>query len=124
MPWTEVIALINPANSPISEHPPSPAKEPSPEVRGLNGPPTVALASATATLGMAHPPQLGIGLRPEGAVQPTGIVMGERIRHRSRGFGTVLSVKPTGTTAELLVRFDTGGEAWMVFGLGLLEFER
>jgi len=49
--------------------------------------------------------------------------MGMRVRHRSRGRGTVLSVKPTGKGAELLIRFDTSGEAWMVFGLGLLEFD-
>lgn len=46
-----------------------------------------------------------------------------RARHRFRGIGTVLSVKPTGKGAELLIRFDVGGETWMVFGLGLLEFE-
>jgi hypothetical protein len=32
-------------------------------------------------------------------------------------------VKPNRKSAELLIRFDAGGEAWMVFGLGLLEFE-
>jgi hypothetical protein len=49
--------------------------------------------------------------------------MGMRVRHRSRGLGTVLTVKPAGKSAELLIRFDAGGEAWMAFGYGLLEFE-
>jgi hypothetical protein len=48
--------------------------------------------------------------------------MGMRVRHRSNGAGTVLSVKPTGKSTEFLVRFDVGGEKWIVFGYGVLEF--
>lgn len=59
---------------------------------------------------------------PEAAIRPRDLVLGQLVRHRSRGEGIVLSVKPTGKGAELLIRFDAGGEAWMVFGLGLLEF--
>jgi hypothetical protein len=59
---------------------------------------------------------------PESSVEPKDIVMGMRVRHRSRGAGTVLSVKLVGRGAELLIRFDGGGESWMLFGLGLLEF--
>ena len=57
------------------------------------------------------------------AVEPRDIVMGMRVRHRSHAVGTVLSVKPTGKGAELLVRFDSGDEKWIVFGYGVLEFD-
>jgi len=60
---------------------------------------------------------------PETSVEPRDIVMGMRVRHRSRGAGTVLSVKPIGKSAELLIRFGTSGEAWMVFGPGHLELQ-
>jgi hypothetical protein len=49
--------------------------------------------------------------------------MGLQVRHRSRGMGTVLSVKQTGKGPEILIRFDTSAEAWMAFGYGLLEFK-
>lgn len=58
----------------------------------------------------------------EAAVRARDLVLGRRLRHRTRGEGTLLSVKPTGKGAELLIRFDAGGEIWIAFGLGLLEF--
>ena len=48
--------------------------------------------------------------------------MGMRVGHCSNGASTMLSVKPIRQGAELLVRFNTGGEKWIVFGLRVLEF--
>ena len=62
--------------------------------------------------------------QPEAAVAPAEIVMGARVRHRSKGEGTVLSVRPSGKSTELLIRFDATGEAWIVFGYGVLEFQQ
>jgi hypothetical protein len=60
--------------------------------------------------------------RAETTVHPNNLVLGQRVRHRAHGEGTVLTVKPSGKGAELLVRFDVGGEKWIVFGYGVLEF--
>ena len=60
--------------------------------------------------------------QPEAAVAPSDIVMGARVRHRTKGEGTVLSVRQPGKSTELLIRFDATGEAWIVFGYGVLEF--
>jgi hypothetical protein len=48
--------------------------------------------------------------------------MGMRVGHSSNGASTMLSVKPMRQGAELLIRFNTGGEKWIVFGLRVLEF--
>jgi hypothetical protein len=58
----------------------------------------------------------------ETAIDPREILMGTKVRHRARGLGTVLTVRPSGRSAELLIRFDVGGEAWIAFGYGVLEF--
>jgi type I restriction-modification system DNA methylase subunit len=60
---------------------------------------------------------------PEASFEATDIVSGQRVRHRSQGDGIVVTAKPTKSAAELLIRFENGRETWMVFGLGLLEFE-
>ncbi len=70
----------------------------------------------------SHVPHRGDWLA-EAATKPRDLILGQRVRHRTRGRGTVLSVKPAGKGTELLIRFDSGGEAWMLFGLGLLEVE-
>jgi hypothetical protein len=62
--------------------------------------------------------------RPEAAISPKEIVMGARVRHRAKGEGTVLSVRPSGKSTELLIRFDATGESWIVFGYGVLEFRQ
>jgi hypothetical protein len=62
------------------------------------------------------------GWRAETTVHPNKLVLGQRVRHRAHGEGTVLTVKPSGKGAELLVRFDVDGEKWIVFGYGVLEF--
>jgi len=62
--------------------------------------------------------------RSETEVEARDILLGMRVLHRSHGAGTVLSVKPSGKGAELLVRFDIGGEKWIAFGYGVLEFAR
>jgi hypothetical protein len=58
----------------------------------------------------------------ETAVEARDIVMGMRVSHSSNGARTILSGKPIRQGAELLVRFNTGGEKWIVFGLRVLEF--
>jgi hypothetical protein len=60
--------------------------------------------------------------RKEGELTREDLLIGLRIRHRTRGIGTVLAVKPTPKGAEILARFDDGGEAWLAFGLGVLEY--
>ena len=65
----------------------------------------------------------GGGWRIETSLDLGDIVLGMRARHSRKGLGTVLTVRPTRRGAELLIRFDSGEEAWMMFGLGLLEFE-
>jgi hypothetical protein len=60
----------------------------------------------------------------EAAIAPSEVVIGARVRHRARGEGTVLSVRPSGNSTELLIRFDATGEAWLVFGYGVLEFQQ
>lgn len=65
----------------------------------------------------------GGGWKPEAAIEPSDLILGQRVRHRSRGTGIVLSVKPTRRSAEILVRFDDGGESWIAFGYGVLDFE-
>jgi hypothetical protein len=62
--------------------------------------------------------------QPEAAVARSEIEMGARVRHRAKGEGTVLSVRLSGKSTELLIRFDATGEAWIVFGYGVLEFQQ
>ena len=78
--------------------------------------------SGQVMLAVSEPGASGAWLS-ETAVTANDLTLGMRLRHRTRGPGTLLSVKPTGRSAELLIRFDETGEAWMVFGLGLLEFQ-
>ena len=62
--------------------------------------------------------------QPEAAVAPADILMGARVRHRSKGEGTVLSVCPSGKSTELLIGFDATGEASRcIFGYGVLELQ-
>ena len=103
------------APAPSSEAPP--ARRAAEAMPPLNPPAQQTLTASPAPAGTADQ------WLPETSVEPRDIVMGMRVRHRSRGAGTVLSVKPTGKSAELLIRFGTSGEAWMVFGLGHLEFD-
>jgi hypothetical protein len=121
IPWFEVVnrPVTRREASPRHARPgaPIPGQRPASEARPLD--PSV---QPTLTAG----PALGsrvVQWRPEASVESRDIVMGLRIRHRSHGVGTVLSVKPSGTGAELLVRFDVGDEKWIVFGYGVLEFD-
>lgn len=68
------------------------------------------------------PTAAAVDWRPEMVVEPRDIVLGMRVRHRSHGAGTVLSVEPSGKGAALLIRFDVGGERLIVLGYGVLEF--
>ena len=132
LPWSEVI------DRPIARQPesatraalprPSVAARPSsfggPSARQATAWRPVRDPSPQQTLAAASAHAAGDGQwGPETAVDPRDIVMGLRVRHRSYGVGTVLSVKPSGTGAELLVRFDVGEEKWIVFGFGVLEFD-
>jgi len=78
-------------------------------------------ASLPLGLGIASAPDGGTWL-PETSVEPTSLVIGSRVRHRTFGTGTVLSIEMRGRAAQLLVRFDEAGEKWIAFGYGLLEF--
>jgi hypothetical protein len=49
------------------------------------------------------------------------MLTGTGVRHRAKGEGTVLSVRPSGKSTELLIRFDATGEAWIVFTALLSE---
>ncbi len=60
---------------------------------------------------------------PETSVEPDLLVVGDRVRHRSFGPGMLLSVQTSGKASQLLIRFASGGERWIAFGYGLLEFE-
>lgn len=62
--------------------------------------------------------------RPEAAVPPSEMLMGAQVRHRTKGEGIVLSVRPSGKATELLIRFEAGAEAWIVLGYGVLEFQQ
>ena len=81
--------------------------------------PTRALPEPVPSLFATYPAS---AWQPEAAVAPAEIMMGARVRHRAKGEGTVLSVRPSGKSTELLIRFDATGEAWIVFGYGVLEF--
>jgi N-6 DNA Methylase len=131
IPWSELVS--RPRERPPEASPRSarsrrsvPARSlspaPQPERRPAETRPPLD-PPAQQTLAAASDPAGGDGQwRPETAVDLRDIVMGMRVRHRSNGSGIVLSVKPTGKGAELLIRFDVGGEKWIVFGYGVLEF--
>jgi hypothetical protein len=79
-------------------------------------------AQQTLTVATSHA-ALGVW-QHELEVDSKNITMGMRVRHRSYGTGTVLSVKHHRKGAELLIRFDVSGEKWIAFGYGVLEFAR
>ena len=132
VPWSEVVErpMAREPDPPSRAAQPRPSKaatltssavQPArraPEVR-----PQLDQPAQQTLTGAASPAGAGGQWHPEAAVEPRDIFMGMRVRHCSRGEGTLLSVKPVGKGAELLIRFDVSGETWMVFGLGLLEFE-
>lgn len=66
--------------------------------------------------------QVGADWRTESQVEPAEIMLGMRVRHRTKGLGTVLTVKRDRRSTELLIAFDSSGEAWIAFGYGVLEF--
>jgi len=61
------------------------------------------------------------GWRPEEAIDPSSLVVGARVRHRSFGEGMVLGVRQVDKRTSLLIRFS-GGEREIAFGFGFLEF--
>jgi hypothetical protein len=117
IPWSEVLARAPQASSTMRSSniatalstkpsPPSPTRPvPVPE-------PSLFATDPTSTW------------QPEAAIAPNEIVMGDRVRHRAKGEGTVLSVRTSGKSTELLIRYDTTGESWIVFGYGVLEFQQ
>ncbi len=116
VPWSEVLAQ---------------APQAAPAARSVRTPVAPPAKSSPASLPRSTPeptPSLFAmaprpAWQPEAAVAPSEVVMGARVRHRAKGEGTVLSVRPSGKSTELLIRFDATGEAWIVFGYGVLEFE-
>ena len=71
----------------------------------------------------SHTPSVSVGKwQPEASVEVNEILVGSRVRHRTKGTGTVLGVNSTSRRTDLLIRFDAGREAWIVLGLGFLEF--
>lgn len=127
LPWSEVIA-----RAPLAPAPrPAAAAQPklAPAVvrsAGTTPPAAAAVASKPGPLTLDFEPKTAAAgsWLSEAAVDPATIVFGTRISHRLFGLGTVLSVQPSGHSSELLVRFDAGGEKWIAFGLGFLEFEQ
>jgi hypothetical protein len=115
-PWTEVLAPA-PHAAPVARSGRTAAASPA----------KAAVASAASTTPEPAPslfaPDPASAWQPEAAISPSEIVMGIRVRHRAKGEGTVLSVRPSGKSTELLIRFDATGEAWIVFGYGVLEFQ-
>jgi hypothetical protein len=113
--WTDVLAQA------------AQAAPSAPSVRtSALSPATPGLASTTRLV-PDPPPSLfaldpAAAWQPEAAIAPSEIVMGARVRHRAKGEGTVLSVRPSGKSTELLIRFDATSEAWIAFGYGVLEF--
>jgi hypothetical protein len=141
------IPLDPPPGDPRAAHPPHAGEEPGhwipmPAIHAQEAQSAVGAWSAHAGAPSAKPnptnskrtapepmPSLfaadpALAWQPEAAVAPSEIVMGSRVRHRARGEGTVLSVRPSGTSTELLIQFDATGETWIVFGYGVLEFQQ
>lgn len=142
-----VSRLDPPPGDPRAAHPPRPGEEPGRWIpwsevlarapQAVPATRSVRTAAATsAKPGSARPPRAdsepapslfatdpASAWQPEAAITPAEIMMGARVRHRTKGEGTVLSVRPSGKSTELLVRFDATDEAWIVFGYGVLEFE-
>lgn len=104
----------------IPPQPSSPVVQPVRRTSQVRPPPDPPLQQ-TFGAGPA-PTAAAVDWRPEMVVEPRDIVLGMRVRHRSHGAGTVLSVEPSGKGAALLIRFDVGGERLIVLGYGVLEF--
>ena len=143
-----VSRLDPPPGDPRAAHPPRPGEDPGhwipwsevlarapqavPAARSVR---TAAAAARQAELGRPGARDPGAGAlpvrgriprrrgSPRPPIAPSEIMMGARVRHRAKGEGTVLSVRPSGKSTELLIRFDATGEAWIVFGYGVLEFQ-
>jgi hypothetical protein len=82
-------------------------------------------AASTAPLTLDFTPAAGAGegrWAPETSLDPFALIPGARIRHRSFGIGTLLSIESNGRSSQLLIRFEGWGEKWIAFGYGLLEF--
>ena len=58
---------------------------------------------------------------PESVVDPSELILGMNVRHRSFGEGTILTVEREGRTTSLLVRFPDG-EREIAFGYNILEY--
>lgn len=143
-----VSRLDPPPGDPRAAHPPRPGEQPGhwipwPEVlaRARHSAPTARTVRVAAappanlnSVGRASrtpepAPSLfvtdpALAWQTEAAIAPSEIAIGARVRHRTKGEGTVLAVRQTGRSTELLIRFDATGEALMGFGYGVLEFQR
>ena len=89
IPWPEVLARAAQA-APAARSArtaAAPAAKPSPAN------PTRAIPEPAPSL---FAPDPASAWQPEAAVAPSEIVMGARVRHRAKGEGTVLSVRPSG----------------------------
>jgi len=115
-PWSEVLAR-GPHVVPVARSARTPAAPPAARIAASR---THATQEPAPSLFAVDP---AMEWQPEAAVAPSEIVIGASVRHRTKGEGTVLSVRPSGKSTELLIRFDATGEAWIVFGYGVLEFE-
>jgi hypothetical protein len=113
-PWSEVRARAPEAAAAAQSARPAAARHSKPS-RAI---PTRAAPEPVSTLFADR----ASAWQSEAAVAPSGITMGCRVRHGAKGEGTVLSVRPSGKSTELLIRFDATGEAWIAFGYGVLEF--
>lgn len=117
VPWSEVLARA-PRSAPATRSvraAAAPAAKPTPTT------PVPAIPEPAPSLFAADPTS---AWQPEAAFAPSEIVMGARVRHRAKGEGTVLSVRPSAKSIEVLIRFDATGEAWIAFGYGVLEFQQ
>jgi hypothetical protein len=117
-PWDEVSLLPGPMAHAPAASPPfmRQGAVPSPMEATL---PSSAPSTRKAT---TQPSAPASEWNVEAGVDFRTLVPGTLVRHRVFGRGVLLTVHPTRTSAELLVRFDGQGEKWIAFGLGLLEF--
>jgi hypothetical protein len=116
-PWSEVLAQV-PQAAPGTDWLGTSAARP---VKSGSGSPSRARPESTPSLFATDPAS---AWQSEAAIAPSEIVMGARVRHRTKGEGTVLSVRPSGKGTELLIRFGATGETWIFFGYGVLEFQQ
>lgn len=119
----QVIPGIDPTTAPAdSGRPGSNAANAGEAGRGTPPAEPTPATEAQSALPLAFVPSEPTGWLRESDIRPAALVLGMRVRHQLKGEGTLLTVRLTRGGGELLIRFDVGGEVWMLFGLSLLEF--